>query len=301
MDLWQLKVFVNVVDQKSFSRAGETIHLSQPTVSSHIKELENYFDCQLIDRLGREALPTKAGELLYLYAKKLLDLKSETESAMSGFIGRLRGTLTVGGSTIPAAYILPKFIAPFTIKFPEVTLKLVSGDTADIIRSIQDGKSEVGIVGAKTEDQQIHQEALIEDEMKLIVPDSHPWAGRTDVSCDMIFNEPFLSREKGSGTWKSITKALINAGFNPEKLNIIAQMGSTASVIQGIMNGAGISILSTIAVEDAIQAGKLVALSVEDLDLKRHFYITSHKKRSQSPIAQKFIEFIKEVLKPEPF
>ena len=110
MDLWQLHIFTKVVELKSFSKAGAAIHLSQPTVSSHIKDLEDHFECRLIDRLGKEALPTKAGTLLYGYARKLLSLKGETETALAQFKGKTRGHLVVGGSTIPGGYILPLII-----------------------------------------------------------------------------------------------------------------------------------------------------------------------------------------------
>ena len=111
MDLWQLHIFCKVVDLKSFSRAGRAVHLSQPTVSSHIKDLEAHFDCRLIDRLAKEAVPTKAGLLLYRYAKRMIALREETESAMAEFKGQVKGSLNLGGSTIPGAFVLPAFFA----------------------------------------------------------------------------------------------------------------------------------------------------------------------------------------------
>ena len=296
VDLWQLKVFTSVVVHKSFSRAGEAIYLSQPTVSSHIKELEEHFGCRLIDRLGRQALPTKAGELLFSYAQRLLNLKDETESAVSDFLGSIRGSLTIGGSTIPAGYIIPKLIGPFATEHPEVSLCLKTGDTAEVVELISRGEAEVGIVGAKVKNPQIHQEKILQDEMKLIVPPSHPWAVKEIVACDKLFQESFLSREEGSGTWKSIAQSMIQAGYDPANLNILAIMGSTFSVIQSIKNLAGISILSTIAVEEDLSQGHLAALSVDGLDLQRCFYLTTHKKRTPSPLSKAFIRFLKEHL-----
>jgi DNA-binding transcriptional LysR family regulator len=101
MDLWQLNIFCRVIELKSFSRAGNAVHLSQPTISSHIKDLEDHFDCRLIDRLSKEAIPTKAGELLYSYAKRMLALRDETETALAEYNGKIRGRLVIGGSTIP--------------------------------------------------------------------------------------------------------------------------------------------------------------------------------------------------------
>jgi len=297
MDLWQLEVFKNVVDLKSFSRAGEAVHISQPTVSSHIKDLEAHFSCSLIDRLGREAVPTKAGILLYSYAARLLSMKEETESAISDFLGSIKGELLLGGSTIPAGYIIPRTIGPFAAKFPEISINMMAGDTAAIIASIVNGEIEAGIVGARSNDPRIVQEKLIDDEMKLVVPATHKWASKHQIRCTSLFREPFIAREEGSGTWKSISESIAKAGFSTDSLRIIARMGNTAAVIQGIINHAGVSILSTIAVEDAVQAGRLKTLPVKELNLKRCFYLTTHGKRTLSPISRTFLEFIKDFYK----
>ncbi|OGR12092.1 MAG: LysR family transcriptional regulator [Desulfobacterales bacterium RIFOXYA12_FULL_46_15] len=291
MDLWQLKIFVAVVENKSFSKASEAINLSQPTVSSHIKELEDYFKCRLLDRLGKITEPTKAGEILYLHAKKILSLKDQTETAMYDFLGKAKGSLALGGSTIPSGYILPKIIGPFSKKFPEIHIELFAGDTTQIIEEIKKGRIEVGIVGAKTDDPLVSQEEFVMDEMRLIIPSGHKWADKTSVSLPEVLKETLIAREKGSGTWQSILKSMARAGFDPKTLNAPVTMGNTISVIQGILHHVGISILSTIAVQDDIDKGRLKALSVTDLDLNRFFYLTTSRKRSGSPISKKFIEF----------
>ncbi|MCK5164095.1 MAG: LysR family transcriptional regulator [Desulfobacula sp.] len=291
MDLWQLHIFVSVVENKSFSKASEVINLSQPTVSSHIKELEDYFQCRLLDRLGKITEPTKAGVILYQYSKKLLTLRDQAESALHDFLGKTKGNLFIGGSTIPSGYIIPRLIGPFSKQFPDIRIELAAGDTMQIVREIKKGKIELGIVGAKIDDPQIKQEKLVADEMKLIIPLNHKWAKKTSVDCSKLFEEKFIAREKGSGTWQSILKSMDNAGFNSKKMNTSITMGNTVSVIQGILNHVGISILSTIAVQDDIDKGRLKALSVKGLDLSRFFYLTLSKKRTLSPICNKFIEF----------
>ncbi len=291
MDLWQLNIFVAVVENKSFSKASEAINLSQPTVSSHIKELEDYFKCRLLDRLGKITEPTKAGEILYQHAKKMLSLKDETKTAMYDFLGKAKGSLFLGGSTIPSGYILPKIIGPFSKKYPDIHIELFAGDTAQIIEEIKKGKIEVGIVGAKTEDPLIIQEEFVADEMRLIIPFDHKWAKKTAAGFPELINEPFIAREKGSGTWQSILKSMARAGFDPKTLNTTVTMGNTVSVIQGILHHVGISILSTIAIQDEIDKGRLKALSVKGLDMNRFFYLTTSAKRSLSPIGKKFIEF----------
>ena len=130
--------------------------------------------------------------------------------------------------------------------------------------------------------------------MKLIIASSHRWADRKTVTPDMLLTEPFLAREEGSGTWRSITQNMEEAGLKTKDLRIIATMGNTASMIQGILENAGISILSTIAVADFLASGRLKALTVDGLDLKRSFYITTHGKRTLSPLSKTFIGFLRE-------
>jgi DNA-binding transcriptional LysR family regulator len=293
MDLWQLNIFCKVVELKGFSNAGHAIHLSQPTISSHIKDLENHFECQLIDRLGKKAVPTKAGELLYHYARKIIALRDETEAAMAEFHGKIKGRLVIGGSTIPGGYILPECIGAFTRVYPEVTISLIIGDTDQIIQDVLSGSPEFGVVGAKTSNKNIHQEKLIEDEMRLIVTSDHKWAQEKHIAPDLIFKEPFIVRERGSGTLKSIKLSLKEKGFSSENLNIIAELGSTEAVIQGIKSKVGISILSTIAVAEQLKAETLKALSIKKLNLKRSFYLITHKHRSPSPLCKAFINFLK--------
>jgi len=293
MDLWQLYIFVSVVDHKSFSKASQAINLSQPTVSSHIKDLEDYFQCRLLDRLGKVTEPTGAGRILYRYAVKLLTLRDNAESALHDFLGRDRGKLIIGGSTIPSGYILPELMGPFSRKFPDVSIELTAGDTHQIVQMIKQGKLEAGIVGAPVEDPMIRQERLIEDEMMVVVPKNHKWADLSHVNCSELFDQRFIGREKGSGTWQSILLSLKNAGFNQDDLKPCITMGNTVSVIQAILNNVGISILSTMAVRDCIDSGRLKALPVKDLNLKRFFYLTVPARRTISPICRKFIEFIK--------
>ncbi|MGD9412445.1 MAG: selenium metabolism-associated LysR family transcriptional regulator [Desulfobacterales bacterium] len=296
MDLWQLNIFCKVIELKSFSRAGKAVHLSQPTISSHIKDLEDHFSCRLIDRLSKEAIPTKAGELLYGYAKRMLALRDETETVLAEYNGKIQGRLVIGGSTIPGTYLMPQLIADFKRTYPDVIISLVIGDTDHIIDGILKASLELGIVGAKAETRKIVQEKLIEDEMCLIVPAGHRWAGEKRVSLKRLVSEPFILREHGSGTLKSLGQNLSRCGYSIEDLNVVAELGSTQAICQGIKTGAGVSVISKLAVAEDIQAGRLNALEIKGLDLKRNFYLTRHRHRSPSPLCRAFVNFLKEKL-----
>ena len=293
MDLWQLHIFCKVIEFKSFSKAGKVVHLSQPTVSSHIKDLEDHFGCRLIDRLAREALPTKAGELLYGYARKLIALRDETEAALADFQGKIKGRLAVGGSTIPGGYILPRLVGAFIRTHPGVTLSLEIGDTEAIVSKLLEGTLELGIIGALSRDKHIHHEKWMPDELALIIPADHPWVGRTSVDIDTLRAEPFINREPGSGTLASLQSILARVDTTVEDLRVVAEMGSTQAVIQGIKSGVGVSILSRMAVAEEIQSGILHGIEIEGLDLHRRFYLATHRHKSPSPLAEAFLRFLK--------
>ncbi len=294
MDLWRLNIFCKVVELKSFSKAAGTVYLSQPTVSSHIKDLEDHLECKLIDRLGREVVPTKAGQLLYGYALKMIALKEDAEKALAEFQGKIRGHLTIGGSTIPGGYILPPLLGKFKEAYPEVTVTLIQGDTAGIIQATLEGRVELGIVGAKAREVQLVHQKFMDDEMFLIVATGHHWTTRASVTVEELAGEPFIMREPGSGTRKSIERVLDKAGYRPGWLNVVAEMGSTEAVRQAIKGRVGVSILSECAVADDLTSGTLRKVRIKGVSFHRAFYLITHKHRTQSPLCRTFVRFLKQ-------
>lgn len=294
MDIWQLKIFQKVIELQGFSKAAEAIHLTQPTVSSHIKDLEDHFECRLVDRMGKKTIPTGAGRLLYSYAQQIIRLVEETEESMAGFMGVVSGRLQVGGSTIPGGYILPRLIGDFKKKYPGANISIMVGDTKQVIDAIMESRIDFGVVGAKTDQAGIIQERLFADEMRLVVPPGHKWAKRKTIGLKALLKAPFIIRERGSGTLKSLENSLAPHGLDLHDFTITAELGSTTAVIQGIKSGVGVSILSAVAVADEVGAQTLNALPVKGLDLTRHFYLTYHKNRTQSPLCEAFMAFLKE-------
>lgn len=294
MDLWHLLVFCKVVELKSFSKAGDSVRLTQPTVSSHIRDLETHFNCRLIDRLAKEAVPTEAGRILYGYAVRLMALKDALETAMAQFQGAVKGRLVLGGSTIPGTYILPGIIGAFSAVYPQVKVSLAIGDTMKIIDEILSGTLSLGVVGAKVKDRRIFQEALFQDRLVLVVYPEHPWARKPRIELAALRTEPFLIREPGSGTRASLEESLMRKGIRIQDLNAVAEMGSTEAVRQGIKSRMGVSILSELAVQDDLRAKTLKTVAVDGLVLKRSVYLTRHRHRTPSPLVTAFARFLKE-------
>ncbi|KAF0123659.1 MAG: LysR family transcriptional regulator [bacterium] len=294
MDLRQLEIFCKVVELGSFSKTGEAIYLSQPTISEHIKSLEDHLGARLLDRMGREVIPTKAGEILYRYAKKILELRVEAKQVIENFSGKMAGEITIGGSNIPGEYVLPHLLGKFKDHYPNISICLRIGDTKEIIDQVLNNRIEMGIVGAKIQDRRLQYSEFIKDELILVVPPSHPWKPRTSIKPEELKDQPFISRERGSGTRITMEKALHDIGINLNTLKVIAEMGSTEAIRQGIKAGLGVSILSKRAVEDELRFGVLREVNIQGLELIRHFYIVFYKGRTKSPLIETFLGFLME-------
>ena len=294
MDLHALEVFCKIVELKSFSRAAEAVLLTQPTVSGHMKTLETKLGLRLFDRAGKSVTPTQAGEILYGYARRILALREEAQRAINEHKGGLKGHLAIGGSNIPGAYILPPLVSAFKRRHPDVTISLHISGSRDIVRGVIDGTYEVGMVGARFEESRIHYEPFAEDELVLAVPASHPWAGRSTVRLTELPGQPFIMRERGSGTRKVMEQALADHAMDPGRLRVALEVTGNETVRQALKAGAGIAVISRRAIEDDIRHKTLVALRIRGVRLLRDFFLVTHKSRSRSPLSQAFLTFLEE-------
>lgn len=292
MDLRQLEIFAKVAELGSFSRAAELLHLTQPTVSEHIRSLEDELGVRLLDRLGRGAGPTAAGRLLLTYATRMLALAREARQALESFQGRMRGELVAGGSTIPGEYILPALLGRFREKFPEISSTLLIGDTQEVVSWVLEGRVEVGVVGARLPQRGLEFREMMPDEEIVVVPAGHPWSSRADVTLEELGTEPLLVRERGSGTRAALEAALESVGLDLGALRVAGEIGSSQAIKQAVKAGMGITIMSRIAVEEDCRHGRLAALRVRGLSITRSFYLLTHRERSRSPVAEAFRLFL---------
>ncbi len=294
MDFRKLEVFCKVYELRSFSKAALQSYLTQPTVSGYIAFLEDKFGAKLFDRLGKEISPTKAGETLYAYAKKILATKEEAERDINLVLGRKKGRLKLGGSTIPGQYILPSFLGRFKALYPNCKVILTIGDTKQIVEMTLNGEAEIGMVGARLNIPKLNFEPFTKDELILILPGSHPLAKKAFVDFDTLKKVPFILREPGSGTRMTTEHAFKEKGIEISEMNIVAELGSTEAVRQAVIGGMGVSILSKRAVEIEVNAGLVKAVKLGDMEIKRDFYLVYHTHKTLSPLAVAFLEFLKE-------
>ena len=300
MDIRALEVFCRIVELKSFSRAAEAVYLTQPTVSGHIKVLEEFVGVKLLDRLGREVLPTKAGELLYGYAKQILALRNQAIQALEEYKGSLKGHLVIGGSNIPGEYVLPTLLATFKARYPEISITLKIADSREIVRGVLEGTVELGAVGAKFDDGQLIYLKLLEDELVLALPPGHAWASKPVVALEELVEQPMILREVGSGSRKVFEDALHAARLDSSALAVVAELGSTEAVRQAVKSGAGVSVISLRAIQDDLDRGILRTVPLEGIRLTRDFYLVYHKNRSRSPLCEAFANYLFESVSAKP-
>jgi DNA-binding transcriptional LysR family regulator len=292
MDFRRLEVFIQVYELKSFSKAGQSLYLSQPTISEHIRLLEENLGLTLFDRQGKEILPTKAGQILYQYATQLMALRRESLRAINQFRDKGTGELAVGGSNIPGQYILPVFLGRFKNLFPKINIHLLIGDSKNITEYLLEGSIEIGLVGVKVENRKISCQHLIKDELICIAPIAGIPAVKKKISPKEISRLPFILREKGSGTRTAIEEALQKIHLNINDLQIVAEMGSNEAIRQAVRAGVGVSIISRLAVLEDLERGRFTEIRINRLPMVRNFFIITLKHRTLSPLALDFKEFL---------
>ncbi|MBI5602197.1 MAG: LysR family transcriptional regulator [Deltaproteobacteria bacterium] len=292
MDFRRLEVFVKVYLLKSFSRAGQVLYLSQPTVSEHIRLLEEDLGLTLFDRQGKEVLPTPAGRLLYQYANQLMALRQDSLRAMKQFRDLGTGDLLIGGSNIPGQYLLPGLLGRFKDRFPKIRIRLLIGDTQNIQNKLLEGAIELGLVGAQVDHRQISCQMLTTDELVCIASPQQVKDRQKALDSQALLALPFILREKGSGTRKALEQALKKIGLDIKDLQVVAEMGSNEAIRQAVKAGVGISIISRRAVLEDLEQGRLQELKIKKFPLIRNFYLIHLKQRTLSPLAEAFREFI---------
>jgi DNA-binding transcriptional LysR family regulator len=293
MDLKMLEVFCRIVELRSFTRAAEAVSLTQPTVSGHIKDLEAELGLPLLDRAGRTVTPTRAGEILYGYARRILGLRAEAQQAIGKHKGGLAGALVLGGSSIPGAYVLPPLIAAFKQDHPEATMTLHVKDSRDIVRGVGDGEYELAMVGARFEEGRVRYDRCGQDELVLAVPASHPWADRGAVRLRDLLGQPMIIRERGSGTRKAMEKALAEHAVDRDRLRVVLEVTSNEAVRQAMKAGAGVAVISRRAVQDDIRCGLVAGLRFQGVRLLRDIFLVTHRTRSRSPLGNAFAAFLR--------
>ena len=294
MDVRKLEAFCKVYELQSFSKAGEVMFLSQPTISSHVANLEVELGVKLFDRLGRKVLPTQAGDVLYRNAVKVFDNLQQAKASIEMLRDRVVGELVVGCSTIPAHNIIPGLLARFSERYPDVTFTLHTGDSSEIIRQVLAGNLPVGIVGQMPDDEGLEVRLLLEDETVVVAASDASWlpAQGTPLSVEKLAALPWIMRERGSATRRVLEDALAGSGLSLNSLNIRCRVEGTCETIAHTLAGVGVSVTSSLASDQYVKSGELVRLRVPQLEGRRRFYLIYNSGRHIFPALRAFVDFV---------
>ncbi len=288
MDTRQLRIFTAVYKTGSFTKAAEQLFTSQPTISEHMRNLEDHLGCKLFDRLGRSIMPTPQAELLYPKATEILSEIDKISKTLASVSNVISGELHLGASTIPGAYILPQYAAAFKKRYPGASFQITINDSADIIKKISNNQLYMGFVGARIPATKVTYTPFGKDELVLAVHHTSKLADEI-VPADLK-KLNFLLRESGSGTGKNIEIFLSQHDISTSELRVSAVLGSSTAIKEAIKSDLGVSIISRLAIRDELKHGVLREIRVEGLKMERSFYIATPVKRTIPNNYQAFVD-----------
>ncbi len=286
MTLHQLRIFVTVARQRGFTRAAEELHLTQPAVSVQVRELERHLGATLFDRAGRAIRLTEAGAELLSYAERIGALADEARLAMEEFEGLKRGNVALASVSTAGAYVLPPLLGAFRERNPGIRIRLEVANRATCQERLL--RSEVDIVVMGRPPEQIPHEAapFLADELVIIAAPSHALARAKAIPGDRLAKEPFVFRERGSGTRMNAEEFLRQRGISA---SVGLELGDNSAVKEAVAAGLGVALLSRHAIRMELALGRLTVLDVQGLPLRRQWYVVhrEHQRLSRAVFAFK--------------
>jgi DNA-binding transcriptional LysR family regulator len=291
MDTRQLAAFCAVVELKSFSRAAERLGVSQPAVSLQVRALEERLGQRLLDRSGRRVEPTEAGSRLYRGAQRMLALEQQLVDEVAGEEGgELRGELAIGAATGPGATVVPLLLCDFHRENPEVRVELTISDTQAVVEAVARRELELGIVGATPRQRSVTYEPFFRDEVVLVCPPKHRFAGKTIDVADLR-DDTLIVMQEGAGVRQVIEEELRKLGTRLRDLDVRLELGLQESVKSAVEAGYGVTFISRAAVEAELAARRLATARVRGLEPSRQISLVRASGRVGTRLAEAFVEF----------
>lgn len=289
LNLHQLATFQAVAKHRSYVRAAEELHFSQPAVSAQIRHLEDSLGVKLFDQIGRKTHLTQAGEELYLYSQKIFSVIDETMEVMEALRSPYYGRLSVGADTTVGSYVIPGLLGKFRQIYPQVEILLQVLNRASLIEAIFNNRVELAVMGSVPDDAPVEIEPFAFNPLVLVAAPTHRLAGLKNVPIEELGREHFLLREQGSGTRAALEKALEDAGL---PLQVSMQVGNNSAIKQGVVAGLGIALISRVAIDMELETNRLVILDVEGFPIIRQWRLVHVKDKYLSATARAFKSFL---------
>jgi len=294
----RLQVFHTVARLLSFTKAAESLHMTQPAVTFQVRQLEEYFNTRLFDRTHNRISLTEAGERVYEYAAQIFDLYAKMENAVRDMTGEISGVLIIGASTTIAEYMLPSLLGDFKKKYPDVNVHLRVSNSEGIVSMVENNDIDLGVVEAPVLNKNLVVENCRNDRLVAIVPPQHELSGRTSIRLKDLLSQAFIAREEGSGTREVIEEYLAGAGIRPTELTIAMELGSPEAVKGAVEAGMGVSIVSEVTIHKELRLGSLVALEL-DPPMTRPFSFVHQKQKFRQRAMDELLAFARQYCQSE--
>ena len=294
----QLRVFWEVAEASSFSAAAEKLHLTQPAITLQIKNLEDYYELKVFERIGKKILLTEEGKVLFDFANRILTLSRQAEEALTDLKGLSRGTLRIGTSFSFGDYYLPALLKAFHEKYSKISIQVSTGNTSQIIENTLLHKNDIAFVAYHPGNDGLVVREFMSDILVAIIPNQHKLAGRESITLNELNGEPLILREQGSSNRRTVDATFKKKRISP---SIIMESASTSAIKKMVESGAGISILTRQSVKKEAEANVFKALYFTEIEMTRKFYLIHHKEKYFSRALKTFVDMAMELAhKPWP-
>lgn len=291
MEFNQVKIFVAVAQNKSFSKAADMLFISQPSVTSNVQKLENELGVRLFNRKSKNISLTEGGILFYRYAVELVNIYAQAQYSLDRYKKDIEGILEIYASTIPEQYLLPYIVKAFKKEYPLVLFSIRHKDSREVLDEILSGRINFGFVGAKCTSEVLEYIDFYDDKLVLITSPQKEFNTQT-VSIERLKGEDILLREEGSGTRLLFENALKEKNLDMTMFGSQTINDSLEVIKRMVSLDLGIGLVSEIAVKREVEFGLLKHYEIENLDLKRKFSLVYCKNRCLSPVEEKFKDFV---------
>ena len=277
LDTHQLRVFLAAAETLNFSQAAKRLHMSQPSVTQHIHNLENHFGMQLFVRAGRKLSLTEAGVTLLPMARDLVLSAVRADEMMDTLKQEIHGQLWIACTTTPGKYILPTLMADFLKKYPKVEAFISVSNRNDAFRLLNEGKAQIMVSSVFNYHPDIEFHKFISEPLVLIVPKNHPWTRRESINLDELRKANLIMREHSAGSYMVLRDGLAQKGFDISELHKILTLGNSEAIAFAVQEGVGVGFVS-ILVAQKIVKGQVAIVKVDDLELSQDIYIGQHRR-----------------------
>ena len=264
--------------------------MTQPAVTFQVKQLEEHFNTRLFERSHSKITLTPAGRLAMEYAERILNLTAEMETRLTEMTGEVGGTLLIGASTTIAEYMLPRMLGDFKARYPQVQARLTVANSETIESKIADHTLDIGLIEAPSHLHNLKADECCQDELVMICSGQNGLCKLSSVSAEQLADQPYISREAGSGTREVVDDFFKRAGIQPEDLNIVMELGSPEAIKGAVEAGLGIAIVSRATILKEIKLGELVAVPLEPR-LIRPLSVVYATEKFRSKLLQSFLDF----------